>query len=93
MRNARPKLPARSVYDSRYAANVCQQLWRPRTHLPFIQTVIQAAHHVANLQLLKWWWLRGHRGNAGNIWADRLARMGAEGVCCEALPIRGVPAT
>ena len=80
--------------DSQYAANVSRQIWCPRAHVPLVRSVAQAATHAASVHALTWCCLGGHRDNLGNVWADRLARMGAGGLCRDMLVVhRGAPAT
>ena len=80
-------------YDSRYAGNLAQQRTRPRAHLRLVRTVVDMAADVRTTRELSWCWVRGHGANAGNRWADRLARMGLEGIHLDAVDAGGLPVT
>ena len=78
-------------YDSRYAGNLAQQRTRPRAHLRLVRTVVDMAPDVRTTRELCWRWVRGHGANAGNRWADRLARMGLDGTHLDAVDAEDLP--
>ena len=67
------------VYDSKYAANCAQRLWRAQSNLRLITSCADMVDRVDTLYALSWSWVRGHSRNQWNERADANAKLGSSG--------------
>ena len=70
--------PVQIDYDSVYAANVTQRIWRARTNFRLVLNCRQAYDAVAS-RLICWNKVAAHTGDILNERADGLAKCGARG--------------
>lgn len=71
--------PCTIFYDSDYAANIAQALWRAKENLALAKTVQQLLRDVRQRRKVSFKHVKGHSGNPGNDRADKNADLGAQG--------------
>lgn len=66
-------------YDSKYAAMMATQRWRPGANIKLIRTALALVAEVRKRNVLTWAWVKGHADDQFNQRADELAAVGANG--------------
>jgi len=66
-------------FDSKYAAMIAMQRWRPRANIRLARTAAALVAQVRNHVQLTWAWVKGHANDIYNELADQYAARGARG--------------
>ena len=75
----RGDVPVHIRFDSKYAANMAQGVWEPKTNEHLAARVRELTSQVEERRVLSWEHVYGHQGTHDNELADRAAAAGAEG--------------
>ena len=76
---AGPPPPVEIRYDSQYACDMAQRMSEPKHEIDLVNRVAALVERVASTRLIEFVHVKGHCGERGNDWADRLADRGASG--------------
>ena len=63
-------------YDSQYAANMTQGIWRPKQHKEYIKYIREKEREANKRSSVHWKHVKGHSGDTWNDRADELAEEG-----------------
>ena len=72
-------IPIVVKYDSQYAAGMAQGKLKPTSNQALIQNTQKETKEVMKKRVIRWEWVKGHSGENGNWWADKLADEGKQG--------------
>ena len=68
--------------DSECALQLSMGRWKVNRSQALAQRLKQVCRQLSDCKVLRWVWVKGHSGNAGNVAADALAARGRKGDLC-----------